>query len=91
MKTITLAILALTLIISSVHSQAILEGKSDAKLLTIKLESGEYKLTEYDSEFSKIIIYNLDQTVWRVVDIPLAKNQYLDDIKLISQNGRNYD
>lgn len=72
-------------------SQINYEGKIDSKYKSIQLDDGSYKYVKYDKKEQVISIYNLDNTIWRTVRLPLPKNHFLDEIKLISQTTFNKD
>ncbi|MGZ2371507.1 hypothetical protein ACXR6G_17135 [Ancylomarina sp. YFZ004] len=72
-------------------SQIKYEGKIDSKYKSIKLEDGSLKYVKYDKKNQTIFIYNLNNTIWKEVKLPLPENHLLDEVKLISQKTFNKD
>lgn len=92
MKSLAKIIVAAALFFSTnVMAQLKLEGKADFKYKTIQLDNGTHKYLNYNQKEQSVLIYNLDNTVWRTITLPLPKNHYLDEIKHISQYIFNKD
>lgn len=91
MKTKTL-FLSLTLLISfHSYSQLEFEGVIKSVFKTIQLENGEIKFYNFDTKAQMINIYNLDNTRWKSIHIPLENNHFFEEIKMISQNTIHSD
>ncbi|MBL4561359.1 MAG: hypothetical protein JKX79_10290 [Labilibaculum sp.] len=67
------------------------EGKIDSKYKSIKMDNGSIKYVKYDKKNQTIFIYNIDNSLWKSVKLPLPENHFLDEIKLISQITFNKD
>lgn len=91
MKTLSI-ITGLILFISlNLHAQLKYEGKIDSRYKTIQLDDDTYKYLKYNKEDKKVLIYNLDNSLWRTINLPLPENHLLDEIKDISVHTFNDD
>ena len=91
MKTIYIHITFLLLFSSTLFAQIKYEGTIDARYKTMQLDDGSFKYLKYNKKLQEVIIFNLDNTLWRTVKLPLPKNHYLDEIKLVSLHTFNND
>lgn len=90
MKTLIITI-GLVFIVSFSFAQLVQDETVDGKFKTFQLENGEVKYVKYDKKAEIINIYNLDQSLWKSVKLPLPKGHFLDEIKLISTHTFNSD
>jgi hypothetical protein len=90
MKTKATMILILFISITG-YSQLIYEGTFNDRFKTIQLDNGEIKFLKYNKEEQLVYIYNLDQTEWKKVLIPLPEEHILDEIKSVTQTTFNRD
>ncbi len=67
------------------------KGRIDSKEKIFQLDDGSLKYIKYDRKSDKVSIFNIDNTIWRIVKIPLPKYHILDEIKHISINTINDD
>lgn len=85
-------VLGLTLFLSGyLHAQLKYEGAIDSRYKTIQLDDGTFKYVKYNQKEQKVLIYNLDNSLWRTIKLPLPKFHLLDEIKHISQHTFNKD
>lgn len=91
MKTIIISFTIYIVISISALAQLSYEGKTDSRYKIFQLEDGSLKYTMYDKKQKHILIYNLDHTLWRTVEIPLPKWHFFEEIKHISQFTLNQD
>lgn len=91
MKTIILIIVGVSLIVSTAFSQLKQEGKLDGKYKTLQVDNGEVKYLKYNKKETTLQIFNLDNSIWKTVKLPLPKGQHLDEIKMVSINTFNKD
>ena len=83
---------SLTLLISfHSYSQLEFEGVIKSEFKTIQLENGEIKFYKFDTKAQKINFYDLDNSPWKSIHIPLENNHFFEEIKMISQNTINPD
>ena len=73
------------------HSQIKYEGTVMAIFKTFQLEDGTVKYIRYNKDLKRLLIYNLDHTLWRNIDLPLSKDHELDEIRNISIHTFNKD
>lgn len=91
MKT-KISIIIFFLIISSVgYAQLNYEGVVDSRYKSVQLEDGQFKYLKYNKKSQELLIFNLDNSLWKTVKLPLPKNHILDEIKHISQTTFNKD
>ena len=84
MKTIML-LFSLTLLISfQTYSQLEFEGIIKSKYKTVQLEDGELKYYHFNSKSKELKIYNLDNSIWKSINIPLEEDHFFDEILMIS-------
>lgn len=91
MKAIIVIIMCMLFLSTKGISQIKFEGSVKSKYKSIQLDDGSFKYAKYNNKEQSIYIYNLDNSVWRTVKLPLPKNHHLDEIKLISQKTFNKD
>lgn len=91
MKTKILISLIFLFLSSLGYAQINYEGTVDSKYKTVQLENGHSKYLKYNKELQKVLIYNLDNTLWKTVKLPLPEHHVLDEIKHISQYTFNKD
>lgn len=85
-------ILALVIFLSTyAHAQLKYEGTVDSRYKTIQLDDGTFKYVKYNQKEQKVLIFNLDNSLWRTIKLPLPKHHLLDEIKYISQHTFNDD
>lgn len=91
MKTGTI-ITGLLLILSvNLSAQLKYEGTLDSRYKTIQIDDGAVRYIKYNKDEKKVLIYNLDNSLWRSINLPLPKNHFLDEIKNISSHTFNDD
>ncbi len=91
MKTFFTLISFIFLFSSSLFGQIEYEGTIDAKYKTMKLDDGSFKYLKYNHKHQEVILFDLENTVWRTVKLPLPKNHHLDEIKSVSVHTFNND
>lgn len=91
MKTILLLFGLTFLIHHQGFSQLEFEGVIKSMYNTIQLEDGELKYYRFDTKSQELKVYNLDNSLWKSFKIPLEKNHFFEEIKMISQNTINPD
>lgn len=88
-------ILIVTLLYSLMNISGIaqlkLESSHNAELKTITLENGDIKYLVKVPGVNQIVIYNLDNTIWKSINLPIQKEHTFDDIKLVSVKTLNDD
>ena len=90
MKTI---ILFLNLIVLSIpgFSQLTYEGSVNSKYKTIQLDDGSIKYFDFNSTNNELNFNNIDGSPWKRIKISLKRNEYFDEILLVSQYTINPD
>lgn len=78
-------IIAITISYTQSFPQLTYEGKFDTNLKSIQLENGSVKYLNFDSKIEKLLILNIDHSLWKEIDLTIPEGHYLDEIKLISQ------
>ncbi|MDA3952868.1 MAG: hypothetical protein PF485_04420 [Bacteroidales bacterium] len=91
MKTKIIIIIIFSIISSFGYAQLNYEGIVDSKYKSVQLEDGQFKYLNYNKKSQELKIYNLDNTLWKTVKLPLPKHHVLDEIKYISQSTFNKD
>lgn len=91
MKSTIIALGLILLFSFQSFSQLEFEGVINSKFKTAQLEDGEIKYYNFDSNTSEIKIYNLDNSLWKSIKIPLESNHFFEEILMISQNTINPD
>ncbi|WP_421917887.1 hypothetical protein [Marinifilum sp.] len=91
MKTMIVTMIFLLILNIDGISQIKLEGTVNSKYKSIQMDDGTFRYAKYNGEKEAIYIYNLDNTIWRTINLPLPKNHHLDEVKLISQKVFNKD
>jgi len=71
--------------------QIIYEGTHNDNFKTFQMDNGDIKYTKYDKSEQTVSVYNLDNTKWKSVQLPLPKHHTLDEIKSISMKLFNSD
>lgn len=91
MKTIML-ILSLALFISfQSYSQLEFEGVINSTFKTIQLENGEMKYYNFNTKSQEIKLYNLDNSLWKTIQLSIDKNHFFEELLMVSQNIINPD
>ncbi len=67
------------------------EGVINSKFKTIQLENGEIKYYNFSTKTQEINFYNIDNSLWKTIKIPLENNHFFEEIIMISQNIINPD
>tara|TARA_R110001583_G_scaffold8896_1_gene41944 strand:- start:28547 stop:29074 length:528 start_codon:yes stop_codon:yes gene_type:complete len=91
MKATAIIVLLVLFFCFTGFSQIKYEGKIDSKYKSIKLEDGSFMYVKYDKKNQTVFIYNLDNTLWKEVKLPIPKNHLLDEVKYISKKTFNKD
>jgi hypothetical protein len=91
MKTRKIILLLFVLLSVNSFAQLKFEGTVNSKYKTFQLEDGSFKYVLYTKEDELLQIFNLDNTLWRTVKIPLPRNHVLDELKHISVHTFNQD
>lgn len=91
MKPIVLVISVMILHVSTVFSQLKQEGVLNGKYKTFQVDNGEVKYVKYNKKETTLFIYNLDNSIWKTVKLPLPKGHLLDEVKLITIKTFNND
>lgn len=78
-------ILAISVNISQVYPQLTYEGKYDTNLKSIQMEDGSVKYLRLDTKSDKLLIFNIDHTLWKEIKLFIPKDHFIDEVKLISQ------
>lgn len=91
MKTKSIILIIFLFITTVGYAQLNYEGTVDSRYKTVQLENGLSKYLKYDRKLQEIHIYNMDNTLWKTVKLPLPKHHILDEVKLVSQNTFNRD
>lgn len=85
------AIIIFSLLILNVTGQIKYERTVSSKFKPFKLEDGTAAYLKYNKHEKKVLIYTLDETLWKEIELPLPDNHFLDEIKSISVNTFNED
>lgn len=91
MKTKALIFVLFVFFSISSFAQLKFEGEVESKYKTYQLDDGSFKYVIYNKKEEVLKIFNLDNTLWRTVNIPLPKHHILDELKHISVNTFNDD
>ncbi len=91
MKTIVLIISIVLLVSFQSFSQLEFEGTIKSNFKAIQFEDGEMKFYNFDPKSQNIKFYNLDNSLWKTIQLPLDKNHYFEELLLVSQNTINTD
>tara|TARA_R110002050_G_scaffold173986_1_gene306897 strand:+ start:170 stop:706 length:537 start_codon:yes stop_codon:yes gene_type:complete len=91
MKTQILLAGILVFISLSVCAQLTFEGRVNSMYKTFQLDNGVIKYVKYNKKEQKVLVFNLDKTLWREVSLPLPEGHQLDGIKHISVHTFNKD
>jgi hypothetical protein len=91
MKTKTLIFVLFVFFAINSSAQLKFEGEVDSKYKTYQLDDGSFRYVIYNKKQEVITIFNLDNTIWRTVKIPLPKHHVLDELKHISVRTLNDD
>lgn len=86
MKTLSITFFLLFCIAETSLAQIEYEGTINSKYKSIQLDDGSFKYVKYDKKKQTIFIFNMDNTLWRKVQLPLPENHQLDEVKNISQH-----
>ncbi|MGD9993678.1 MAG: hypothetical protein AB7S69_10290 [Salinivirgaceae bacterium] len=91
MKTKTLIFILFVFFSIDSFAQLKFDGKIDSKFKTFQLDDGSYKYVKYNKKEQVLFIYNIDNSLWREVKMPLPKYHVLDELKHISIHTFNQD
>jgi len=91
MVRILIIILAITINIGLAYPQLTYEGKYDTNLKTIQLEDGSVKYVKLNYKSDQLMIFNMDHSMWKEIDLNIPKYHFIDDVKLISQRTFDQD
>ena len=91
MKTKILIIIIFLIISSFGYAQLNYEGIVDSRYKSVQLEDGQFKYLKYNKKSQELLIYNLDNSLWKTVKLPLPNQHILDEVKHISQTTFNKD
>ena len=91
MKITSLFTVIIVLLHLGLRAQIKYEGSVDSKYKTFQLDDNTYKYIKYNSLNESVLIFNLDNTLWRSVKLPLPEGHVPDEIKHISQHLFNND
>lgn len=91
MKTIILLISLTFLMSFQSYSQLELEGTIKSRYKTVQLEDGELKYYYFNAKTEELKIYNLDNSVWKTIKLPLEKGHFFEEILFLSQETINPD
>ena len=91
MKTIKLIFVLFVFFSINTSAQLKFEGEVDSRYKTYQLDDGSFKYVIYDKKQEVLTIFNLDNTIWRTVKLPLPKYHVLDELKHISVHTFNDD
>lgn len=83
---------SLTLLISfQSYSQLEFEGVIKSNFKTIQLDDGEIKYYNFNNKSQEIKLYNLDNSLWKTIQLSLDKNHFFEEILMVSQKTINPD
>lgn len=71
------------------YSQIEYEGTLNSMVKTIQLNDGVIRYYTIDSKENVLTIFNLDKSVWKSISLTVPKGEFVDEIKLISQDVFN--
>ncbi len=91
MKTIMLFLSIVLLVSFQSFSQLELEGTIKSNFKVVQLENGEMKFYNFEPKSKKINFYNLDNSLWKTIQLPLDNNHYFEELLLVSKNTINPD
>ncbi len=91
MKSFMLLISFAFLISFQSYSQLKLEGTIKSRYKTVQLENGELKYYFFNAKTEELTIYNLDDSVWKTIKLPLEKDHFFEEILFLSQKTINPD
>ena len=89
MKRVVILIQIFIFISTLSYSQIEYEGTLNSKVKTIQLNDGVIRYYTVDSKKNVLTIYNLDKTIWKSIGLTVPKGEFVDEIKLISQDVFN--
>ena len=67
------------------------EGFVSSQYKSVRIDDGNYKYIQYNPKEKMLSIFNLDNSIWKTVKLPLSKDHLLHEIKLISRHVFNQD
>lgn len=91
MKALTIISGLIFFLTINTNAQLKYEGTIDSKYETIQLDDGIFKYLKYNQDEKKVLLYNLDNSLWRTINLPLPSNHFLDEIMNISIHTFNHD
>ena len=86
-----LILLGIVLLVSTGFTQIIQVNVLDENAKILKLENGRMKYIMYQEKDKILNILNLDQSVWKTINLSLATGHFLDEVKSISTDIFNKD
>jgi len=90
-KYILLIIIPLLIFQNNMISQISLVGSYDKAVYVANIEDVGYKYYGINFETNQCEIYNIDHTLWKVLDIVPPENNYIDEIAYLSSKLFNND
>lgn len=90
-KYLILIIIAIIILPNNVISQISLINTYDEAVYVTNIEDEGYKYYGIDFESNQCLIYNLDHTLWKSIDIVTPENSYIDEIAYVSSKLFNND
>ncbi|MBC8320475.1 MAG: T9SS type A sorting domain-containing protein [Bacteroidetes bacterium] len=90
-KYLILTIIAFLLIQTQVICQISLINTYNEAVYVTNIEDVGYKYFGVDFEASQCLIYNLDHSLWKSINIDVAANNYIDDVAYVSSKLFNND
>lgn len=93
MKKLMLFVQLLLFTITIGYAQILHEGELDGNLKLLQFCDGSVKFYKVDSHEKSLLIFNMNNSLWRSIDLPIVKNHLIDEIKFIigtSQEDETY-
>jgi len=90
-KYLILIIIAIIILPNNVISQISLINTYDEAVYVTNIEDEGYKYYGINFETNQCLIYNLDHSLWKSIDIATPENSYIDEIAYVSSKLFNTD
>lgn len=91
MKTKAIILGVILLCSTQIFPQLKYEGTINYRYKVLQLDDGAFKYVRYNKDEKKVLVYNLDNSLYRTIELPLPKFHFLDEIKHISVRTFNDD